>query len=247
MRALFVGRLEVLAGLAAACENAGHDVAFATAPSSVPRVEMAGFEVRPAGLDVEAEAEHATAALAGDLAPLADHWGADLVVHDDGDAHDGAQLGAARCGRATVVVSTRPVRPPTDRPSPSRLHLATLPPSFQWTARPERWVPGFAYLRPGPFRARPPDEDVAVGTGDWAFVMGALAAGTPVVMAPHDDEEAELAFRVTATGAGVLDGPDAVRHLLDEPLYFANAQRLRREIDALPPAAATVALLTSQA
>lgn len=246
MRALFVGRLEVLAGLATACENAGHDVAFATAPSSVPRVEMAGFEALPAGLDVEAEAEHAVAALAGDLAPLADHWGAELVVHDDGDAHDGAQLGAERADRATVVVSTRPVPPPSDHPTPAGLHLATLPPSFQWTAQPERWVAAFSYLRPGPFRARPPDEDVAVGTGEWAFVMGALAAGTPVVMAPRSDEEAELAFRVAATGAGVLDGPDAVRHLLDEPLYFANAQRLRREIEALPSPAAAAALLTSQ-
>ncbi|HEX2039142.1 MAG TPA: hypothetical protein VHF47_05330 [Acidimicrobiales bacterium] len=234
MRALFVGRLEVLAGLAAAYEAAGHDVAFAGAPHTAGAVEMAGFEALHAGLDVEAEPDHTAAALAGDLAPLARQWGADVVVHDDGPRAEGAELGADRGGLPTIVVAARPVPPPRGGPGRAVAHLAVLPPSFQWTARPERWAPGFAYLRPGPFRARPPDEDVAVGSADWAFVMGALAAGTPVVMTPGDDEELELAFRVTAAGAGVLDGPGAVQHLLDEPLYFANARRLRAEIDAMP-------------
>jgi UDP:flavonoid glycosyltransferase YjiC (YdhE family) len=240
MRALFVGRFEVLAGLAAAYEEAGHDVAFAAAPSAAARIEMAGFEALPAGLDVAAEPDHATAALAGDLAPLARQWGAQLVVHDDGESADASVGGAEQAGLPTVVVAARPVRP---GPTRAVATLAVLPPSFQWTARPERWAPGFAYLRPGPFPARPPDEDVAVGPADWAFVMGALTAGTPVVVQPRDDEEAELAFRVTAVGAGVLDGPDAVQHLLDEPLYFANARRLQREIDAMPPAAAHAARL----
>jgi UDP:flavonoid glycosyltransferase YjiC (YdhE family) len=248
MRVVFVGRLEVVAGLARACEDAGHDVAMACRASAVGAVEMAGFEALPAGLDVDAEPDHATEALAGDLAPLLGHWGARLVVHDDGATAAGAAAGAHRAGRPAAVVAARPVPPSSalpgwPAPHLAARHLAVLPPSFQWTARPERWAPGFAYLRPGPFSARPPDEDVAVGSADWAFVLSALAAGTPVVMAPQDEDQAELAFRVTASGAGVLDGPEAVQQLLDEPLYFANAQRLRREIGAMPSPAEAVAVL----
>ena len=229
MRFLFVGRLDVLGPLAAACEDAGHDVAFAGAPAALPAVEAEGFEALPAGLDVEAEPEHVIAAMAGDLAPLAGRGGADLLVHDDGRDLDGARLGAERAGLPSTWVATRPAAG----------DISMLPPSFQPVPQ-----PGLQLLRPGPF----PDDhgdDIAVGPADWAFVMRALLAGKPLVMTPRDDDtERYLAFRVCAAGAGLLARPDARRELLDEPFYFANAQRLRREIAAMPSSAATVAVLT---
>jgi UDP:flavonoid glycosyltransferase YjiC (YdhE family) len=229
MRFLFVGPLPVLGPLAAACEDAGHDIAFAPAPSSVPAVEAEGFEALPAGLDVEAEPEHVTAALAGDLAPLAGQWGADLVVHADGRRHDGARLAAERAGLPTVCVATRPAAG----------DISMLPPSFQPFPRPDLLL-----LRPGPFPNIDTPDDVALGPADWAFVMRALLAGMPLVLTPPVDEaERYLAFRVCAAGAGLLVGPDAVRELLDEPHYFANANRLRREIQAMPSPADTVAIV----
>lgn len=227
MRALFVGRLEVLGPLAAACEDAGHDIAFAGPPSSADAVEAAGFELLLAGLDVAAEADHTTAALAGDLAPLAGSWAAELVVHAD---DEGARVGAARAGLPTVCVSTRP----------GAGDISMLPSSFQPTPQPDLQL-----LRPGPFPS--PDDhgegDVAVGPADWSFVMRALLAGKPLAMTPRDDDERYLAFRVCAAGAGLLDRPGAVEELHDEPLYYANAHRLRRELEAMPsPQAAAAGL-----
>jgi UDP:flavonoid glycosyltransferase YjiC (YdhE family) len=232
MRFLFVGRLDVLGPLAAACEDAGHDIAFAGPPSSLPAVESRGFEALAAGLDVDAEPEHVTAAMAGDLAPLAQQWAADLVVHDDGRHRDGAHLGAERAGLPAVWVATRPVEG----------DLSMLPPSFQPTLR-----PGLQLLRPGPFPDFGDEEDIAVGPADWAFVMGALLAGRPLVLTPRDDDERYLAFRVCAAGAGLLARPDALRELHDEPFYFANARRLRREIEAMPSPAETVEVLARNA
>lgn len=229
MRALFVGRLDVLGPLAAACEDQGHDIAFAVPPSAVPTVEAEGFEALPAGLDVDAEPEHVTAAMAGDLAPLAGQRAAGLVVHDDGRHHQGAQLGAERARLPSVCVTTRPVAG----------DLSMLPPSFQPTLQPE-----LRFLRPGPFPDAG-DDDIAVGPADWAFVMRALLAGKPLVMTPRDDDERYLAFRVCAAGAGLLARLDALRELHDEPFYFANARRLRREIEAMSPPAATVPYLVA--
>lgn len=228
MRAIFVGRLEVLGPLAAACEDAGHDIAFAGPPSSAEAVEAAGFELLPAGLDVPAEPDHTTAALAGDLAPLAGSWAADLVVHED---DEGALVGAQRAGLPTVCVSTRP----------GAGDIGMLPPSFHP-------VPqlGLRLLRPGPFPAEPFDEDdIAVGPADWAFVMRALLAGIPLAMTPRDEDERYLAFRVCAAGAGLLDRPGAIEELRDEPLYYANAHRLRRELEAMPSPQAAAATLHS--
>lgn len=233
MRVLFVCSLAddsatALAPLAAACEDAGHDVAFAVAPSLVPQVEADGFEALPAGLDVEAEPDHIAAALAGDLAPLTHQWGAGLVVHHDSE---GARLGAGRASLTAVCVSTRPAAG----------DFSLLPPSFQPTPQPR-----LRLLRPGPFPDSG-DGGIAVGAADWAFVMRALLADRPLVMGPRDDDERYLAFRVVAAGAGLLAGPDAVRDVLDDPLFYGNAQRLRREIEAMPGPPDVVALLAALA
>jgi UDP:flavonoid glycosyltransferase YjiC (YdhE family) len=215
-----VGRLDVLGPLAAACEDAGHDVAFAGRPSSLAALEAAGFEALPAGLDVDAEPDHVAAALAGDLAPLAAQWGAQLVVHDDRE-------GAEATGLPTVCVATRPARG----------DFSLLPASFQ------PWPEDRPLMRPGPFP--PVEADVAVGPADWAFVMRALTAGKPLAMAPRDDDERYLAFRVCAAGAGRLHRPGAIEELHEEPLYYANAQRIRRELEAMPSPAAVAPLLTA--
>lgn len=225
MRVIFVGRLEVLGPLAAACEDIGHDVAFAGPPSTAEAIERRGFEALPAGLEVEAEPDHVAAALAGDLGPLARSWAADLVVHDDRE-------GADTTGLPTVCVATRP----------QRGDVSMVPPSFQPVPQ-----PGLRLLRPGPFRGGGDGDDdegdVAVGPADWAFVMRALLAGKPLAMTPRDDNERYLAFRVCAAGAGLLAGPGTVEELHDEPLYYANAQRLRKELEAMPAPADLVPLI----
>lgn len=221
VRVIFVGRLDVLGPLAAACEDIGHDIAFAGPPSSAGAVEAAGFEALAAGLDVDAEPDHVAAALAGDLGPLARQWGAHLVVHDD-------RQGAGDTGLPTVCVATRP----------GRGDLSLLPPSFQPTPQ-----PALRLLRPGPFPDHEQSGDVAVGPADWAFVTGALLAGKPLLLTARDDDERYLAFRVCAAGAGLLDRPGAVEELHDEPLYYLNAQRLRRELASMPPPAEAAARL----
>ncbi|HEX9969751.1 MAG TPA: nucleotide disphospho-sugar-binding domain-containing protein [Acidimicrobiales bacterium] len=135
MRALFVcqpayGHFHPLVPLATACEDAGHDVAFAVSPSFVPMVEAAGFEAIAAGLDwLESEPErafpetagmapeelgpflfmqvfleHAAAAMAGDLPAVCEQWSADLLVHES--IEFGTPMAAERMGLpwATVVV-----------------------------------------------------------------------------------------------------------------------------------------------
>ncbi|MBW3668880.1 MAG: glycosyltransferase [Actinobacteria bacterium] len=138
MRALFVcqpayGHFHPLVPLAAACEDAGHDVAFAVSPSFAPVVEAAGFEAVPAGLDwLESAAEksfpevagmsnaeyggflfgavflgHAAAAMAGDLPGVCEQWGADILVHEEFEF--GTPLAGERAGLAWAGVSLSPV------------------------------------------------------------------------------------------------------------------------------------------
>lgn len=142
VRALFVcqpayGHLHPLVPLAAACEDAGHDVAFAVSPSFAPVVEAAGFEAVPAGLDwLESAAEksfpevagmssdeyggflfgavflgHAAAAMAGDLPGVCEQWGADILVHEEFEF--GTPLAGERAGVPWAGVSLTPVWPCT--------------------------------------------------------------------------------------------------------------------------------------
>lgn len=141
MRALFVcqpayGHFHPLVPLATACEDDGHDVAFAVSPSFVPVVEAAGFEALPAGLDWLESAperafpetaamgvaelgeflftriflEHAAAAMAGDLPGVCGSWGPDLVVHEGTEF--GAPLAAEMTGLPRVAVVTEASWPP---------------------------------------------------------------------------------------------------------------------------------------
>ncbi len=122
MRVLFttqpaVGHFHPLVPLARALVDAGHTVAFATAPSFCPTVASAGFRAFPAGLDwLESEAERAFPELRGmaspvpywafagvtaqrmvpDLLAFAESWRPDVLVHES--AEFGAPVAAERLG-----------------------------------------------------------------------------------------------------------------------------------------------------
>lgn len=111
--------------LARAAEQAGHELAFATAAEFCGQVEQAGFVALPAGLSLPEQLEqsarrfpeqHAMApgkerfeafvprmlggvaapARAADLAPIIGDWGPDLLVHDETDF--GGPLAATAAG-----------------------------------------------------------------------------------------------------------------------------------------------------
>lgn len=79
--------------------------------------------------------------------------------------------------------------------------------------------------------------------GGHGTVMGALAAGVPVVTIPFAADQPENAARCTALGIGRRLAPDAlapervrevVGEVLRDPRYRANAERLCGELEALP-------------
>ena len=74
-------------------------------------------------------------------------------------------------------------------------------------------------------------------------MIAALMHGVPSLLQPLGADQFYNAFRVDACGAGRTqdrsyvtpeDVRRAARALLDEPLYRLNAQRLAREIEAMP-------------
>jgi UDP:flavonoid glycosyltransferase YjiC (YdhE family) len=325
VRALFVcqpgvGHFHPMVPSAAACEDEGHDVAFAVSPSFVPVVEAAGFEAVPAGLDwlasapeqafpetaamgVAALAEFlferiflgdAAAAMAGDLPGVCEAWGPDMLVHEGTEF--GAPLAAEATGLPRATLVTQASWPPTSMaplvapavdgvradlglpadPGLERLasclHLACYPPLFQVSGSPQSWFPDLRPLRPVPYDGPTPpaaldrgdrwvpvgataqQADIVVGSGGWDTSMAALAAGKPSLVLPQAGDQSFNAFRMEAAGAGIrllshaVDPGTvrrAVRELLDEPLYFANAQRLRRSIEAMPGPAELVPVLAA--
>lgn len=99
----------------------------------------------------------------------------------------------------------------------------------------ERFVPQDAVL---------PHARAALCHGGSGTVLGALAAGTPMVVTPMFADQPYNAARVVAIGAGVatsvLDAsPQEIRAALDRVLgeasFHAAAQRMKEEIAALPP------------
>ncbi len=94
--------------------------------------------------------------------------------------------------------------------------------------------------------------DVVVTHGGFGTVMGCLAAGVPMVVVPVQGDQPRNAQRCADLGVGRVVGPEertpdairaAVRAVLAEPSYRANAGRLRDEIAALPGMERAVALL----
>jgi UDP:flavonoid glycosyltransferase YjiC (YdhE family) len=94
--------------------------------------------------------------------------------------------------------------------------------------------------------------DVIVFHGGSATTVAALSNGVPSLAIPLGADQAYNAFRLAAAGAGMtlpfaelsVDRVrTAVEHLLGNPLYQSNAERLRTEVDGLLPIAQAVALL----
>lgn len=86
-----------------------------------------------------------------------------------------------------------------------------------------------------------PTVDAVVCHGGLSTIMGALAAGRPLVVVPQGRDQDDNATMVEAAGAGIAlpvdAGPPAiaaaVRAVLGDPSHRRAAQRFAREIDAL--------------
>ncbi len=80
--------------------------------------------------------------------------------------------------------------------------------------------------------------DVVITHGGHGTVMKALVAGKPILFLPHGRDQDDNAVRVTHRGAGlslsatssVADMGAALRRLLDEPGFAANARRLGDQV-----------------
>jgi UDP:flavonoid glycosyltransferase YjiC (YdhE family) len=107
----------------------------------------------------------------------------------------------------------------------------------------ERFVPQHQVMR---------EARVMVNHGGSGSVLGALAAGLPMVVLPLFADQPQNAARVAAVGAGttVTGGSAAagqvgaaVAAVLEDPAYQLGAQRIAAEIGGLPTAASTAARL----
>lgn len=94
--------------------------------------------------------------------------------------------------------------------------------------------------------------DLVVCQGGFGTVTGALRAGLPLVVIPFGADQPLNAARCASLGVGVTIGPEArtaeairaaVRAVLADPAYGANAARVRDEMAALPGPEHAVALL----
>ncbi|MGN6758389.1 MAG: glycosyltransferase [Thermomicrobiales bacterium] len=94
--------------------------------------------------------------------------------------------------------------------------------------------------------------DLVVCHGGWNTVLAALSAGLPLVLLPLGADQPHNAARCAALRVGRVVGPgertpdairDAVRAVLADPTYRANAARVRDEMAALPGPEHAVALL----
>jgi MGT family glycosyltransferase len=109
---------------------------------------------------------------------------------------------------------------------PDRLGLGRVPAN----ARVEQWIAHRHLL---------PRADVVVTTGGAGTVLGALAAGLPLVVVPTAWDQPENAWRVVESGAGVRVAPRhctpariraSVERVLGDPSFRENARRLGREL-----------------
>lgn len=97
-----------------------------------------------------------------------------------------------------------------------------------------------------------PHCDLVVCHGGWSTTLGALAHGLPLVLLPLGADQPWNAERCRRLGVGRVLGDGersaaairaAVRDLLDDGRYRANAAKLRAEMAALPGPERAVALL----
>jgi UDP:flavonoid glycosyltransferase YjiC (YdhE family) len=98
--------------------------------------------------------------------------------------------------------------------------------------------------------------DVVVSHGGAGIMFGALVHGVPQLLLPQGADQFANADACRAAGVALTLQPDevtaeevglAVRRLLVSPSFWANAARVRREIDALPAPGEVLAGLLADA
>ena len=98
-----------------------------------------------------------------------------------------------------------------------------------------------------------PRVDLALHHGGSGTTLGAAAYGLPQLILPVGADQQANGRAVTAAGVGQMITPDqltadrigeAVAALLADPRYWAAAERVRRQIAAMPSAGQVVAELT---
>jgi MGT family glycosyltransferase len=129
-----------------------------------------------------------------------------------------------------IVTVGRSVDPASFGPLPENLHV-------------EQYIPNSLLL---------PHVDAVVCHGGFNTVMGALAFGRPLVLAPITADQPIHARRCAALGAGRVINSEAMapteirsatRAVLDDSSYREAAAQLQREIAALPDIHATAAIV----
>lgn len=94
--------------------------------------------------------------------------------------------------------------------------------------------------------------DLVVTHGGSGTLMAALSHGLPLVIIPIGADQPDNAARVADLGLGRVIGPgertpeaigDAVRVVLNDPVYRERARQVRTEIEALPGVEQVMTLL----
>lgn len=148
-----------------------------------------------------------------------------------GRATFGAILEALRDEAVNLIVTVgRGNDPAQFGPQPSHVHIA-------------EYIPQGALL---------PRCAAVINQGGFGTITGTLNAGLPMVVIPIGADQPYNAACCAALGVGRVIGPEertpgaireAVRAVLSEPSYRANAERIRDEMAALPGPEYAVALL----
>lgn len=160
--------------------------------------------------------------------PLPDWWAGDerpLVYLSFGSVTAAFPSAAGLYATAIEQVAALPVR--VLATVGRELDVGPVPPNV----RVERWVPQADVLA---------HAAAVVCHGGSGTVLGALAAGVPLVVVPLFADQPQNAVRVATVGAGVvasLDGiGSALGRVLQEPAHRAAAARVAAEIDGQAPA-----------
>jgi UDP:flavonoid glycosyltransferase YjiC (YdhE family) len=184
---------------------------------------------------------------AGGVRALPDFWdGSDapLVYVSFGSAAPNFDFFGRLCRAVLDAVADLPLRilfTIGDQSDPEA--LGPLPRSVHV----ERWVPQADVM---------PHAAAMVGHGGSGSTLMAMAAGVPLAVVPLFADQPYNARRIAQIGAGIaLEGgveavsevPRAIRTLLDEPRYEAQARRVAAEVAALPPVDDAVRLLEDYA
>jgi UDP:flavonoid glycosyltransferase YjiC (YdhE family) len=153
-----------------------------------------------------------------------------IFNQESGDLFERALAGLRGLPGHVVVTVGRELAPESLGPQPPNVHV-------------RQYVPQALLL---------PHVDLVVSHGGSGSLLGALAHGLPMVLLPLGADQPLNAERAAQLGvARVLDAPAvtaelvhaAARDVLAEPAYRLRAERIRDEIEALPPVEHVVSLV----